>query len=422
MKEEYLHYLWKLKKIPFLNLQTTKGENLEILHFGIHNHNAGPDFLNASVKIDENIWAGNIEIHIKSSDWKLHKHSQNPSYDNVILHVVMENDAEINYKSGYAIPTLVIKELIDQNEYKRYLHLIENSTWIPCQQQIKNVPEYVLESMKNKVLVERMVEKSEFINQLLLQTNNDWNQTFYVLLFKTFGLKVNQDAFLSIALQTPWKILQHIQNNDLQVTALLFGQAGLLNIDTKDAYYQKLVGEYHFLKTKYDLNPVSSSVVKFSKLRPSGFPTLRIAQFAKLISKSEFLFSKVLELKSIAEIYLLFEVELDSYWDEHYTFEQQSKKTKKKLSKPFIDLIIINAIVPLFFSYDKNRKTSADVSDNLQLLDQLHSEKNNIITNWNELGVKSRNASDSQSLIHLKNKYCDLKKCLNCSVGNYILK
>jgi Protein of unknown function (DUF2851) len=256
----------------------------------------------------------------------------------------------------------------------------------------------------------------------LVESNNDWNHTFYVLLFKTFGLKVNQDAFLTIALNTPWKILQHLQNNDLQVTALLFGQAGLLDSHIKDNYYQELVAEYHFLRTKYNLHPVSSTLVKFSKLRPSGFPTLRLAQFAKLISNSEFLFSKVLELNSITEIYNLFEVELDSYWDEHYTFENASKKTKKKLSKSFIDLIIINAIVPLLFSYTKNRKTSIDEGDKLQLLEQLASEKNTIIEQWNELNVKSTNAADSQSLIHLKNNYCDSKKCLKCSIGNYILK
>ncbi len=422
MKEEYLHYLWKLKKIPFNNLFTTKGDILEILNYGIHNHNAGPDFLQGSVKIDDKIWAGSIEFHVNASDWNLHKHSNDPNYDNVILHVVFNNDLDITYNNGHPIPTLELKKLIDESDYKKYEYLIANSTWIPCQSQIKKAPEYVIESMKNKVLVERIATKSIFINELLEATKNDWNQTFYVLLFKTFGLKVNQDAFLHIALLTPWKIIQHVLNNELQVTALLMGQAGFLEDKMNDAYYNELVAEYRFLSTKYNLNPIPSTMIKFSKLRPAGFPTIRIAQFAQLISNADFLFSKILEIKKTSEIYALFDVNPHSYWDEHYTFGHKSKVINKKLTESFIDLIIINAIIPLFFAYEKHRNINTDKTDFLQLLDQIPPEKNTVIVQWGDLGIKSKNAADSQSLIHLKNNYCDLKKCLQCSIGNYILK
>jgi hypothetical protein len=396
---------------------------IEVVSFGMHNTDAGPDFFNGKVKIGETIWAGNIELHINSSDWMKHKHQNDKAYDNVILHVVYNNDKQILDKNGNAIPTLELKSLISPELINNHNNLVYNSgSGIPCGEQIKTVDEFTIQSWINRLAIERLERKAAEIEETLKLNKNNWEETFYQYLFKYFGLKVNALPFELLAKNTPLKIIEK-HHDLLSIEALLFGQGGYLDEDVEDEYFQKLKKEYHFLKSKFGLTPLDNSVWKMLRMRPGNFPTLRISQLANLLSGEARLFSKIIETESVKEIQDIFKVEASEYWNCHYQFGKLVEEDKKKkIGINTINSIIINVIVPFTFVYGKQNQKEEMVDKSLKLLESVKAESNSIINKWNELGVKISNAMQTQSLLELNNNYCSQKKCLNCSIGNKILQ
>jgi len=420
-KEEFLHYLWKTKQINITDLVTEEGLPIEIIDFGRYNLDSGPDFLNAKVKIGKTLWAGNIEIHVKSSDWIKHGHTNDKAYKNVILHVVYEYDKDIKLGEK-SIPCLQLKNKIPKVYIERYQQIMSGSKWIPCEQLITFADIQKLDLWKHKLVASRFETKSKLILELLSVTQNDWEYCFYVLIARYFGSKVNAMPFEQLALNTPLTIIQKNKNNELQLQALFFGQAGFLEEEmTNDRYYTELRSEYLFLQHKYNLLVMDKVNWKFSKLRPFNFPTIRIAQFATIKELGQSLFSRLKDAKNLSEMYALLDSHTDQYWDNHYRFGVSSKNIKKDISKNFKDLLLINAFAPLLFQFGKELDNEDYVDKAMSLLENIKTENNSILNKWKTLGIISETAYDSQALIHLKTTYCDQKRCLDCVVGHSIM-
>ncbi len=423
MKEDLLHFIWKYQLFESTNIQTSNHQQLIILKTGTQNSDAGPDFFNAKIKIGSTTWVGNIEIHIKSSDWYRHNHQKDKAYDNVILHMVFENDQPVTNTEGFEIPCLELKGIIDKDLINSYEGLLKSKSWIPCKSSIQTVDAFTTKSWISRLTIERLEEKSSLMKESLDSTKHDWNTLFYEQIAKGFGLKVNSLPMELLAKSLPINLLAKHKSNALQIEALLFGQSGLLPEKSDDKYIHDLKKEFAFLGKKYQLKPLNSSVWKFLRLRPAAFPTIRLAQFAQLIYKSSNLFSHVLEASSdIKQLQKLLTCDVSSFWETHYTFEKISTKKKKSIGESTIDIIIINIIAPLLFLYGSEKGEEKFKDQAISLLEKLKPEKNSIISKWADLGVKSKDAVTTQGLLQLKNQYCDQKKCLQCGIGLRILK
>lgn len=422
MTEEFLHYLWKYKRYNSANLATQNGEAIQVVKQGEHNTDAGPDFFNSKLKIGKTLWAGNVEIHIRSSDWKRHNHQSDKAYDNVILHVVYQHDEKLYRKTGEELPTLELKGKFDDQIFKKYLQFRASKAWIPCAPQLKSVESFTLNTWLDRMLVERLERKSGAILESLEVNKNNWEETFYQQVARSFGFKVNSEPFELLARSIPNSILAKHKNSLFQVEALLFGQAGLLDKQFTDTYPQYLQTEYAFLCKKYKLTPLDPSVWKFLRLRPFNFPTIRIAQFAALIFNSVHLFSKVIETNKPAALKKLFSVKASEYWETHYTFDKKSAKSVKSIGPDGVNNIIINTIVPFLFVYGKSKAEEKYVDLSLALLEKIEPENNSIIDKWEQFGVKTKSAYQTQALLQLKNEYCSNKRCLECAVGAKLLQ
>ncbi|WP_299012365.1 DUF2851 family protein [uncultured Polaribacter sp.] len=421
MKEDFLHYIWKYKLFSLTNLETVNKEVVTIVNSGIHNKNAGPDFLNAQLKLDNQLWAGNVEIHIKSSDWYAHNHETDANYDNVILHVVWENDANIYMKNNQPLPTLVLNGLVSNTILQNYNSLLfAPQKWIPCEDFIKDVDSFTLSNWKERLFFDRLERKATTIKQLLAKENNDFEAVLFQLLAKNFGLKINGDAFLRLAQSVDFAIIKKCSFKGLELAALLFGQAGFLETSLAHEYHATLKKEYNYLKHKFGLESMSKNTFSFFRMRPNNFPTIRIAQLIGLFHKHQNLFSKVLAVQKLDDFYTLFSIDVASFWKTHYNFESTSKTSAKKLTKSFIDLLIINTIIPLKFLYEQARG-EVDETFYLELLENIKPEKNSIITKFEVHKIFAKNAFDTQALLELKNNYCLLKRCLECAIGVKVL-
>lgn len=340
MKEAFLHYIWENKTFDVLQLYTSENKPVEILHVGTKNQNSGPDFFNARLVINHQKWAGNVEIHLKSSDWYAHHHELDSNYDNVILHVVWEHDVEVFRKDNTKIPTLQIRDFIKPHFLDNYKGLIEkDSSWINCESQFPEVNSFLLENWLERLYVERLEDKSNVISELLKISQNNWEAVLFVMLSKNFGLKVNADAFMSMAQSFDFSVLRK-QSTLISIEALLFGQSKLLDEHTESDYFNKLAKEYAFLKTKFNLSNIGVVTPQFFRLRPANFPTIRLSQLANLYAREKGLFSKVINVGSLERFYELFSVGVSPFWETHFTFKKSSKAQQKKLSKTFIDLLI----------------------------------------------------------------------------------
>lgn len=421
MKEDFLHYLWKFKKFDTLNLKTVNQEEITIINTGNYLELAGPDFFNAQIKIGNQKWAGNVEIHLKSSDWYAHNHEKDAAYENVILHVVWEHDAEIFRQNNTEIPVLVLKDYISSEIVLNYNSLTLPKSWIFCEKQISQVGNFVFKNWQERLFFERLERKSKSIYDLLEETNQDWEAVLFCLLSKNFGLNTNGNSFLQLAKAIPFSIIRKESFEQENLEALFFGSAGLLDLDKEDVYFKDLKFRYFYLLHKYQLEKVYIEPVQFFKHRPDNFPTIRLSQLADLYHKHQNLFSKVIELKSIADIYKLLNCSAGLYWQNHYQFDKESPKKRKTLSNSFIDLLVINTIIPLQFAYSKTRGESVS-EDLISILDEISPEKNSIIEKFKSFGIKSVNAFDTQSLLQLKKEYCDVNGCLKCAVGMELLK
>lgn len=419
MKEELLHYIWKYKLYFRDDLKTVSGEPVEVLNHGTHNFDAGPDFFNAKIKIGTTIWVGNVEIHVKSSDWYRHNHHKDRSYNNVILQLVYHYDQEVKKNNEQTVPTVMLD--FDEVLQRKYEELMGSESWIPCQDKISVVDDFKLQLWFQKLTIERLENKSNIIQDYLRQTNNSWETVFYFLLARNFGFKLNAEPFELLAKSIPISCFAKHKDNLFQIEALLFGQAGFLEDNNVDDYFVALKKEYHFLRSKFKLKPIEKHLWKFLRTRPNNFPTIRIAQFAQLIYKSKSLLSKVLEIEDQKEYQLLFEIGVSEYWLNHFMFDKESKRSDKLMGKSAIDNIIINTVSLFLFNYGSLKGDEKYKEDALGLLENTKAESNSIIRKWGDLGVKARNAFESQALIELKNCYCNQKKCLNCQIGNVII-
>ncbi|WP_299674882.1 DUF2851 family protein [uncultured Tenacibaculum sp.] len=422
MKENFLHYVWQYKLFNTLNLKLTSGETLQILHSGLSNKNSGPDFFNAKAIIDEILWYGHVEIHVKSSDWYQHQHEEDKNYDAVILHVVYEHDVDIYRKGNKQIPTLELKEFIDNSIVEKYASIFQQQiNWISCEKEIHTINSFIYQNFTERLYLERLESKSKFIFTLLENTNYDFEAVLFQLLVKNFGLKVNGDSFFKLATSFDFSLIRKIGANEFQLSALLFGQAGFLNEIEESEYQNELKKEYEYLKHKYQLNSLGKNEFQFFRMRPNNFPTIRLAQIATLYSSYRSLFSKLIHLDNVDDFYELLSTGVNEFWEEHYTFLKSSKKNKKQLTKSFIDLLLINTILPLKFVYLKHRD-EFDETNFFKLLESIQPEKNTIIQKFESLKISSKNALESQALIQLKTNYCNHKKCLSCSFGNAMLR
>lgn len=423
MNEDFLHYLWKYKKFDFSNLKTTKGEKIILQGIGDHNQsNSGPDFFNAQLIIEDQKWAGNVEIHIKSSDWYAHHHEKDLAYDNVILHVVWEDDIEIFRNDNSSIPSLQLVDYVDKTLLSQYQNLFQNdgNKWVPCEERLSEVSTFVISNWQERLYLERLEQKSVLIHKLLRDTSNDWEAILFKLLLKNFGLKINGDAFLSLANSFDFSVVRKCSSDLDMLEALFFGQAKLLENDQNDPYHQKLEKTYGFLQHKFQLKNHGVLPFQFFRLRPPNFPTIRLSQFAKLYHRNTKLFSEIIRRNTLEEFYDLFIVETSDFWKTHYTFSKVSVYKKKVLTKPFIHLLLINTIIPLKFLYAKSLGKNVE-EEVFKIMSQLPAEKNTIVDRFSNLGIPVEDAVHSQAMIQLKSVYCNKKACLTCAIGNYLL-
>jgi hypothetical protein len=424
MNESFLHYIWQFQYFEKTDLQTQEGESISIFKTGILNTNAGPDFSNAKIKIGSIDWAGNVEIHTKSSEWQNHNHATDKAYENVILHVVWENDTEIKRMDGSIIPALVLKGRVDEGLIKAYKKLINSPSSIPCEKSFANVSDLTKLSMLDQALTQRLESKAEIVHQLLKSNNNDWEETTYQLLLKNFGFKINSEPFLQLAKALPYKLIQKHSSNPQQIEALLFGQAGMLETKTKDEYISLLHREYEFLSKKYSIHEsrLNPSQWKFLRLRPANFPTLRIAQLASILYSQKNLFSTLVQTDSYDKLLNVFSASPSAYWQSHYHFAKKSKGLVPELGESSKQNLLINTVVPLLVSYSKANDDVRLMERATEILQHIPAEKNKITKLWTSLGLSVKTSFDSQALIEQYNNGCQKRQCLNCAVGASLLK
>jgi hypothetical protein len=420
MNEALLQFIWQHSLYSLNGLCTTAGEQLTIIHCGRLNRNAGPDFLEAKIKVGETILVGNVELHTKSSDWLKHGHQNDPKYKNLILHAVYELDSA---NDTVNIPTLILKDHVPVQVIERYAGLIKTVEKLPCAGQHMVVKEIVKESWMSRLLAERWEQKLADWNVMLENTADDWRNLLYWRLAANFGFKTNATPFLLLAQSLPLNIPTRHKENLQQLEALFFGQAGMLHGDFIDEYPRTLQKEYDYLKKKYQLKPINEALWKFLRMRPVNFPTVRIAQFAALVHKSLHLFSQIIETHSVKEIEPLFDVAASGYWDSHFRFDVlQDQVAPKALGRSSVENIVINTIAPIQFLYAARQDTIKLQERSLQLLEAVPAEKNNVMRIWSENNWPAANAAQSQALLQLYNNYCTAKRCLECPIGLNIIK
>ena len=421
MKEDFLHHVWQFKKFDIANLKTTKGESIQILNSGQYLQLAGPDFFNAQLIIGNQKWAGNVEIHLKSSDWYVHNHEKDSNYDSVILHVVWEYDVPIFRKDNSEIPTVELKEYVALSDLHKYQSLVSQKSWIYCENELQNVDNFIYKNWQERLFFVRLERKSQLIFELVETSNQDWEAVLFYLLAKNFGLNTNGELFFKVAKSIPFHVIRKESFSLESLEALLLGQANLLSHDFQDSYAKELQKSYAYLVQKYQLQEKVIGSVEFFKHRPDNFPTIRLAQLANLYFHRKNLFSLVMNSTSISELYQIFNLCVSKYWETHYNFDKESSKKMKKLSKSFIDLLVINTIIPLRFAYarSQNKEITQELID---LATLIPAEQNVIIEKFKIFGFQVNNVYESQALLELKKNYCDHKKCLDCTIGHFILK
>lgn len=424
MKEEFLHYLWKYGLYYADNLKDNEGIPIAVIHPGEYNHDSGPDFFNARIRIGETEWAGNIEIHTKASHFETHGHNRDHAYDNVILHIVAEYDRRVRNAKGQEV--LTVKINFDESLLQKFTELVNNPYNIACQNEISRLDRFFIRHWLHSLVVERLNAKSETIKRIFSDTGNDWEETFYRTLSRYFGFRVNAEPFEMLASALPFKIIRKHIDSRFQIEALLFGTAGMLEeglfkqaID--DDYYKELIREFKILSVKYSLKPIHGWIWKFNRLRPVNFPTIRISQLSAMLAVTGGLFSKIIEVKDLKNLRNVFEVSASQYWDSHFVFGKKSREVSKNSGSLATDILLINSVIPILFIYGQTRN-SREVSERaISFLEGIHPEKNTITDEWENAGIKADSAFDSQALLHLRNEYCRKRRCLDCRIGTKLI-
>ena len=428
--EALLQYVWKHKLWPLKPLETTDGEAVEVIDSGLQNRNAGPDFFNAKVKIGGTLWVGNVEIHDRAADWNTHGHQRDAAYDNVILHVCGEVNAQAETSAGRQLPQmqLDVPETVRQN----YRQLLVADRYPPCYQMIPSLSPLIVHSWLSALQTERLEQKTEAIRQRVAQCNGSWEQAYFTTLARNFGFGINGDAFEQWAQNIPLSAVGHHRDDLFQIEAFFLGQAGLLDLETiperyhetalNEGYFARLRNEYLYLQRKFSLQPIDAKLWRFLRLRPQNFPHIRIAQLAQLYYSRRASLSEIVDCTTVKELENALDTCTTAYWQTHFLFGAASPKNKKRLSVASRRLIVINTVVPVLFAYGRHRRDESLCDRAFTLLEELKAEQNRITRMWSECGLNVRSAADTQALIQLKNEYCDRKDCLRCRIGYEYLK
>jgi len=423
MEEQLLQFIWHRKLFNQAELTTTACEPVEILHTGIPNQDQGPDFLQSRIRIGEQLWAGHVEIHIRSSAWYLHMHEQDTHYNNVILHVVWEEDKPAQTEDGYRIPCVELAGRVDVSLLDRYRHLMNNEEWVPCASALMDVPGIVRTSWLERMMAERLEQKTEAVLRLLNRCAFNWEQVFYIMLARQLGAPTNSEPMEVLAGAIPLRLLRKHKDRVDQIEAILFGAAGMLGKEINQPYPLQLKTEFDFLRLKYSLRPMPALQWKFMRMRPAHFPTIRIAQLAALISGTPHFISCIEELATTEDWIRIFSVQpAHTFWNTHYHFTASTPPTQKHLGISTATSLIINVVAPLMFLYGKHQGKQVMKSHALRLLEELPPEKNAVITGWNHCGWKAADAGQTQAMLHLKKNYCDKRRCLHCAIGMQVVK
>lgn len=423
MEEQLLHFIWHRKLFNHLDLKTTAGEDVEIFHYGFPNQDQGPDFLQARIQLGEQLWAGHVEIHIRSSDWFLHMHEQDSHYNIVILHVVWEEDQPVFTQDGFRVPCVELANRVDPALLDRYRHLMNNEEWIPCASSLMTVPEIIRSSWLQRLMAERLEYKTDAIFRLLSRCNHHWEQVFFIMLLRQLGAPANSDAMEELGIRTPISLIRKHDDRIDQIEAILFGIAGMLQKEWNDPYVLHLKKEFDFLRRKYDLQPMPALRWKFMRMRPAHFPTIRIAQVAKMVEGHKQFISLLENPVSAKEWIKLFSVKPhDAFWQDHYHFATSTPPVSKQLGKNTAMALVINVVSPIMFMYGKHQGMAELKERAVFLLEELPAEKNSIIAGWQTCGWAVEDAGQTQALLHLKKNYCDKRRCLHCAVGMRVIK
>ncbi len=425
MTEAFLHYVWQFQFFNKTNLQTATHEPLNILKVGYPNKQDGADFQQAQIKIGEMLWVGSIEIHLTDSAWQQHRHQADPHYNNVILHVVWQQTSQqpIKRADGSEIPTFVLEGRVSPLLLEKYNSFLKNNALVPCEKDFRKVDRLTLVSMLDNVLVQRLQRKAEKVLDLLQANTGNWEETTYQWIAQSFGFKVNNTAFLTLAQHTPWQLIQKYRFDLTELEALLFGQAGFLDAyqDDLDDYVKNLQIKYNYLKHKHQLVPMSVQEWKFLRLRPANFPPVRLAQFAALLHQQTHLFTPLLNIETYKELTKLLQITSSDYWQTHYHLGKLTTKNYSHLGTDSANNLIINTVAPLLAAYSMQTDNDVFTTKAIRFFEQLPAENNQITRTWEEVGLPVKTAFDSQASIELYQSFCTPKKCLQCRVGKEIL-
>ena len=421
MQESFLNFLWQFQYFSKIGLQTVGGQPVQVIRPGLPNTDAGPDFSNARVVINHVEWAGSVEMHLRSSDWRQHRHQENAAYENVVLHVVWQHDQAICHPDGTEIPVLCLEPFTDMKLLENYRALLENLAPVPCAPQFGMAGDIHKRQALDKALMNRLQEKSAVIGELYRKNNHDWEETTYQTLARNMGFKINAEPMLALAQSLPLKIIQKHAGSLPQIEALLFGHSGLLPANSADAYVQALQREYGFLKHKYQLeSPLAAGQWKFLRLRPANFPTLRVAQLAALLHRRKNIFSSFLSLQKPEEAFSLLRTVPSEYWLEHYHFGKVSRH-EGQLGRESQNNILINSIIPIMVAYAEARDEPSHIERAVSLLEAIPAENNKITRMWENIGLPIKTAFDSQASLELYHRFCTPRRCLACPVGASLL-
>ncbi|MCX6268615.1 MAG: DUF2851 family protein [Bacteroidetes bacterium] len=420
MNEAFLSYLWNYRHFNG-DLITESGDLLIIMNPGVQNTDSGPDFFNARIRIGATTWAGNVEIHVHASDWYQHGHHNDGEYDHVILHLVYEADRQVFHQNGEPVQTVVVKNQFPDWIYDRYQMLMQNQQWIPCMNQLLPSADYGFNQWAPALALERMEYKTNSIRQLFTSCGSNWEEAFYWHMASSFGFKINALPFELLAKSLPIKIVRQHSGSIFQMEALLFGQAGMLDREFTDSYPKKLQQEYHFLRSKYELNPISGSLWKFLRLRPSNFPTIRISQLAGFLCQTRAMFFNLFVNESFQKTMDIFKITASDYWNTRYVFDKPAVHQQKTMGFSCLRLLIINGLASFYFFYGLEKGNPEMCEGVLELLEQIGGEANVHTDRWSKAGFPVDNAMQTQALLHLKQFYCDKKRCLDCRIGSRLL-
>ncbi|MDY4749940.1 MAG: DUF2851 family protein [Sodaliphilus sp.] len=419
--EKLMQYVWKHRLWRSEDMVTNTGKKVRVVDPGLLNTDAGPDFFNAKIEIDGHMWVGNVEMHYRATDWKRHHHDSDKAYDSVILHVVAKDDAPVRRTNGELIPQLVLE--VSPQFNADYASLVGATIEVPCAEKIKQVPHLTIVEWVEGLAFERLHGKVERIHQLLDSFNGSWEDVCYVTLARNFGFGINNDAFERLARRTPLRLLGKHSDSVLQIEALLFGQAGMLDAQKPgmDSYYNQLCTEYAFLSNKFQLTPMEKESWKLFRIRPQNFPYRRIAMLAQFIEGGFRMMNRILEAEGEKEMRALFEVELSGYWTKHYTFGKPNERATATLSRSSTDIILINTVAPLLYAYGELTGNYEMTDKAIKLLEDLRAESNSIVSHFVAYGIDCPDALTSQALVQLKREYCDARKCIYCKIGHHLL-